>query len=496
MKANPFLLISASVSGLLAGCTVGPDYRAPDVIMPTAWSSSQPTAVHPATVPSAGNLSRWWTTFGDPTLDTLIVRAVEQNLDLKAASARVREARAARGIATADRLPTVNATGGYSRNLVSENGPLGPLVGGDEFDDFQVGFDAGWELDLFGRVRRNVEAANAQWAATVEGRRDVLVRLLADVARNYVELRAAQRRLTIATHNLAAQEDTLRLTRIRREAGTTGDFDVVRAESQMQQTQAILPTLRLQIRVLIYATSVLLGEQPASLERELIDHRPIPAALPSIPLGLPSDLLLRRPDIRGAERALIASNARIGVAEADLYPRFSLTGQFALDATKLSNLTDGGSQGFAFGPSFRWNLFDAGRTKSNVRGQEARDEQAVLRYRQVILGALQEVETALARYETEQARRQSLNAAVTASSRAVELAKIQYAEGSLDLVGVLDAQRSLYAAQDLLAQSDAQASSQLIAVYKSLGGGWEPPATSPTASAGRAGDGLASQISR
>lgn len=490
MKNKPRHLISVSLTGLLVGCSVGPNYHAPNVAMPGAWASryaTQPTtrtaAAGSATTPSTGDLSRWWTTLGDPTLDGLIARAIAQNLDLQSATARVREARAARGIAAADRVPTVDAKGGYSRNRLSENGPLGPLVGGEDFDDFQVGFDAGWELDLFGRVRRNVEAADAQLAATVEARRDVLIRLLADVARTYVELRAAQQRLAIASDNLAAQEDTLRLTRIRREAGTTGDLDIARAEAQVQQTRAILPTLRSQIRVSIYATSVLLGEPPASLERELIEERPIPVALPSIPLGLPSDLLRRRPDIRGAERALVASNARIGVAEADLYPRFSLTGQFALDATKLSNLTDGSSRGFSFGPSLRWNLFDAGRIKSNVRVQEARDEQAVLRYRQTILDALQEVETALARYETEQARRQSLDAAVTASLRAVDLAKIQYAEGSMDLVGVLDTQRSLYAAQDLLAQSDAQALSQLIAVYKSLGGGWAPPTDTPDAAA-------------
>lgn len=476
MKTNSFLLMSVCLSSLLAGCTVGPDYHSPAVNVPAVWarSTTQPTtqsSAMDATTPV--DLSTWWTTFGDRQLDGLIRRAILQNLDLQSATARVREARAARGIASADRYPTANAGGGYSRNRLSANGPLGPLAGGEDFDNYQAGFDASWELDLFGRVRRNVEVADAQLAATVEGRRDVLVRLLADVARNYVELRTAQQRLAIASDNLAAQQDTLRLVNVRREAGTVGDLDVARAETQVQQTQAILPTFRSEIRVSVYAISVLLGEPPASLEGELIGERPIPMASPSIPLGLPSDLLRRRPDIRGAGRALVASNARIGVAEADLYPRFSLTGQFAFDSTKFSNLTDWDSRGFSFGPSFKWNLFDAGRIKNNVLVQKARDEQAVLQYRQVILDALQEVESALSRYGTEQQRRRSLTSAVSASLRAVDLAKIQYAEGSLDLVGVLDTQRSLYAAQDLLAQSDQQASSQLIAIYKSLGGGWE-----------------------
>jgi len=477
------LLFLATITAGLGGCTVGPNYQAPQTTTPASWRSA--TAASATTMPTAAsgprllvsqetaNLTDWWIVLGDKTLDSLLSQAIQKNLEMKIAIERVNQARALRGVATSQLLPTVNAIGGYQRSRISPNSPIGEQIPKHMSDDWQGGFDASWELDLFGRIRRGVEAANADVEVLEDARRDVLVRLLAETARNYVELRAAQRRLAIATDTLKSQRDTLELVTIRRAAGAVSDLDVSRAAADVRTTEATLPSLQGDIDEAIFSIGVLLGQEPGVLYDELVVAQPIPVATTAVPIGLPSDLLRRRPDIRRAERALAAATARIGVATADFYPRVSLTGSFVMDATKIARVGDWNSRQFGVGPTVAWNIFDAGRIASNVRFMEARQREAIVQYQQVVLDSLKETETAISRYTREFARRQSMEQAVRANERSVSLAKEQYQAGSIDLLQVLDTQRNLFASQDQLARSDQTISTQLIALYKSLGGGWE-----------------------
>jgi NodT family efflux transporter outer membrane factor (OMF) lipoprotein len=430
------------------------------------------------------DLADWWTVLGDKTLDSLLSQAIQKNLDVRAAIERVNQARALRGVARSQLLPTVDAVGSYERSRISPNSPIGQQIPKHTSDDWQAGFDANWELDLFGRIRRGVEAANADLEALEDARRDVLVRLLAETARNYVELRAAQRRLAIANDTLKSQRDTLELVRARRAAGAVGDLDVSRAAADVRTTEATIPSLQGDIDEAIFSIGVLLGQEPEVLYDQLVVAQPIPIPATAVPVGLPSDLLRRRPDIRQAERALAAATARIGVATADFYPRVSLTGSFVMDATKFSKLGNWDSRQFGIGPTLAWNVFDAGRIANNVRFTEARQREALVQYQHVVLDSLKETETAISRYTKEFARRQSLEQAVRENERSVSLAKDQYQAGSIDLLQVLDTQRNLFASQDQLARSDQTISTELIVLYKSLGGGWqghEPDAKPPSA---------------
>jgi NodT family efflux transporter outer membrane factor (OMF) lipoprotein len=419
------------------------------------------------------NLTDWWTVLRDKTLDSLLSQAIQKNLDVKMAIERVNQARALRGVASSQLLPTVDAVGSYQRSRISPNSPIGQQIPKHTSDDWQAGFDANWELDLFGRIRRGVEAANADLEALEDARRDVLVRLLAETARNYIDLRAAQRRLAIANDTLKSQRDTLELVNARRAAGTVGDLDVSRAAADVRTTEASIPSLQGDIDEAIFSIGVLLGQEPGVLYDELLIAQPIPVPATAVPIGLPSDLLRRRPDIRQAERALAAATARIGVAMADFYPRVSLTGSFVMDATKISKVGDWDSRQFGIGPTVAWNVFDAGRIANNVKFTEARQRGALIQYQQVVLDSLKETETAISRYTKEFARHQSLEQAVRENEHSVSLAKDRYQAGSIDLLQVLDTQRNLFTSQDQLARSDQTISTEVIALYKSLGGGWE-----------------------
>lgn len=479
---------------IFSGCTVGPDYRPPETTHTANWGelSTFSSTTHPTTEPasqpatqssvviSAANLSEWWETFNDPILNSLVSRAIKANPDLRRAQARVREARAQRGVVNADLYPTVNTTGAYTRSRVSKNNgdtSQSTSSAGHEQDLFQAGFDASWEIDVFGGVRRDIEAADADLAAAVEDRRQVAVSLLAEVARNYVELRCAQRQIAIAHANLDAQKGTLDLTRTRLQAGMVSDLDVARAEAQVQTTASQIPTLESSTRQSIHSLSILLGQEPTSLAPELVDPQPIPKLPPQVPIGLPSDLLRRRPDVRRAERQLAAATARIGVATADLFPHFSLTGSLGLESSKLKSLPDYDSRYWSIGPSVSWPILDFGRVRNNVAVQNAREEQAVALYEQVVLTSLREVEDALVLFGREQSRRKSLAAAVAANQRAVNLATQLYEQGRADFLTVLDAQRNLFASQDALVLSDRTVSVNLVSLYKALGGGWESEAS-------------------
>ena len=473
------------VSCVIAGCAVGPEYRRPDVEVPERFGSAP--ATQPATQPVS--LARWWTSFNDPLLTSLVERAIEGNLDVKLAEARVREARAARRAVAADYYPGVGANGSYRKSRTSENafdfggepagggetpGGFGGFAPpGEVMDLYQVGFDASWEIDVFGGVRRSVQAAEADVGAAVENRRDALVTLLAEVARNYLELRGYQQQIEIARRNVRIQQDAAEVARAKARLAGGSELDVVRAMAQVNVTSAAIPQLEAFRDQAAHRLSILLGLPPQAITAEVLEVRGIPGGPPEVPPGLPSELLRRRADVRRAEQEVIAATARIGVAVADLYPRFALTGAFGFQSEKPRNLLDWPSRFWNIGPQVTWTVFDAGRIRANIEVQNAREEQAVIRYRQAVLGALADVEDALVAYSKEQARRRELVLAVENSRRSVELAQTLYQGGARDFLNVIDAQRSLLLAEDALVQSERATATNLVAVYKALGGGWE-----------------------
>lgn len=461
----------------LAGCTVGPEYRKHPVAVPHQWSQALPEDTGPA--PAAVDLKRWWTVFKDPRLDSLIARAVENNQDLRLADARIREARAQRSVVAADIHPSVGTSAIYTRSRRSESSPAlaglasAGAVSSPAQDLFQAGFDAGWELDVFGGIRRAVEAADADIGASIEARRDILVILLSEVARSYLEVRGNQLRIAIARENGKAQMETLEMTVVRLEAGLGSELQVAQAQAQLASTQAQVPALEGAARQAIHRLGVLLGMAPQALLSELTPEALLPETPPRVPVGLPSELLRRRPDIRRAERELAAATAAVGVATADLFPRFSLTGALGLQGTDAGDLARIGSRFWSIGPSIRFPVFDAGRIRAAIQVRDARQEQALVRYEQTILQSLEDVENALVAYSREWESRHSLSQRVDANQRAVEIAGELYSKGLVDFLNVLDSQRSLYQAQDALAQSDQRVSTGLVALFKALGGGWD-----------------------
>lgn len=463
----------------LAGCTVGPDYTPPDLSVPDTWRVSAIEGL----AEGEANLQTWWSGLGDPTLEDLIRRAESANLDLEAATARISETRARLGVARGRRMPDLDAGGFASESEQSDNGTLGGLFpdGLDSVGLYNVGFDASWEIDLFGRIRRSVESAGAAYEASVEDYRDVLVTLFAEVARNYVEVRELQTRIAYAEANVEAQQATFVMTRDRHDAGATSGLDVAQAESNLKNTEAVIPALEIALRFALNRLAVLLGEPPGALDDELTAPTGIPAPVGAPGAGVPADLLRQRPDLRRAERLLAAQTAQIGVSTADLYPRFSLSGFFAFEATKIDDLVDSDSSSWGISLPFRWNLFDGGRVRSLIDVEQARTRQALVAYERTLLFAFEEVENSLVAYSLEGRRRDLLAEAVAASERAVELVDTQYRAGLTDFQNVLDAQRFLFQQQDLLASSQGQVIQNLIALYKALGGGWSSQA--------KAGDG-------
>jgi multidrug efflux system outer membrane protein len=458
----------------LTGCNVGPNYHPPTQPMPAHWESTPATQASNA-VQEPVEIERWWTTFHDPNLDSLIHRAVAANLDLEAATERSHEARASVGIATAGLWPAANASGSYTRS-----------GGGDVQwqSQWRAGLDAAWELDIFGGVRRSVEAANANLQAAVEDRRDVLVTLLGEVATDYILLRGQQQEILIAQQNLDVQVRNAILTRDKNKLGTGTELDNVQADAQVASTKAAIATLETSEQQTIYALSVLLGSPPTTLNNELRPRQNVPDPPAMVPVGLPSDLLRRRPDIRRAERQLAAATAQIGVATADLFPKFSLTGNIDFQASQINLLGDWNRSFWSFGPSASWSIFDAGRIASNIKVQNAVQEQALTAYRQTVLAALLEVQNVLIAFSQEQHRREALADAVDLNQRAVELSTRRYKQGVTDFLIVLDAERSLFASQDALVQSNSAVGTDAVALYKALGGGWEvgedAPTTQPT----------------
>jgi NodT family efflux transporter outer membrane factor (OMF) lipoprotein len=339
---------------------------------------------------------------------------------------------------------------------------------------WQAGFDATWELDVFGGTRRQIESANAGIEAAVEDRRDVMISLYAEVAMNYIGLRGTQYELSIAQKNLQSQEQTLSLTRTQAEGGLVPYLNVSQQEAQVDSTAATIPTLEATERQYIHHLGILLGMDPNAVSAELSDAAPVPVGPPAVPPGLPSELLRRRPDIRRAERQLAEASANIGVATADLFPQFSITGAVGTEASQFGQLFNWSSRYYSIAPGVTWDIFDAGKVSSNISVQNARQAEALQAYRGVVLQALQDVDDALIAYNREQVREEALVNAVTANQKSVDLSMELYEKGSKDFLSVLDAQRDLFAAQSAQAQSELQVSADLVALYKALGGGWDP----------------------
>jgi NodT family efflux transporter outer membrane factor (OMF) lipoprotein len=470
------------------GCKVGPNYKAPRVDTPGSFANATPRATpapsaSPTTAQSIIDTDNapwveWWTKFNDSQLDSLVARALTANHELAIARARVQEARAIERIAKSRLYPTIDLSAAALKTRGSAAGfgfPFG--LPGEEANLFHLGFDATYEVDLFGGVRRSVEAAGAAADATVNERRGVQVSLLGELARNYIGLRALQRRLEVAQANLADQRRTLDVVQRRFKNGLARNFDLVRAKAQVAETESSIPPLQAGIRQTMYGLAVLLGEQPTALEKELTAAAPIPPVPPKVPVGMPSELLRRRPDVMRAERILAAATAQQGVATADFFPHLTLGGTAGVESRHLSDLfgQDPSSGFYAAGPAAGWTIFDGGRRRANLDVSKARVAAALAAYEGTVLAALRDVESSLTAYSHDQARRESLTSLTDQNHEAVRIARREYENGLTDLLDVLEVQRNLYASQDALAQSDQAVSSDLVALYKALGGGWEPP---------------------
>ena len=476
---------------LLAGCTVGPDYKKPDMPVPTAYGTPALTAA-PLSLPVADSvdISRWWKQFHDPVLESLVTRALAENPDLLTAESRVREAREQEIEAGAPGLPQVNATGNAARihsdsSLQQKLGTGGSSgsgapasSGGTDIKLYSAGFDATWEIDAFGGVRRSVEAAQAGSEAALWQQRDGEVTLTAEIAADYFSLRSDQARLAILAAQEKSQRDTLDLIAARAHAGFVTELDVNQQQQLVAATAAQRPPLVADALAKRHAMAVLLGQQPGALDTELsvaddvsgVDAVSLP---PRLPIGLPSDLLRARPDIRMAERKLAQATANVGVAVADLYPKFDLLAAVNFSSTRLTDLFSGNNLGEVGLGSLTWPVFHGGQIHANIRAKEEEEKQAYYAYQKAVLGGVQNAEDALVRYQTEQQRFVVLNGAVKTAGQSTALALQQYRVGLVTYTSVLQAQSTQMTAEDNLAQSRVALTTDLVSLYKALGGGWQ-----------------------
>ena len=482
---------------LMTGCTLGPDFVSPSAVTPVSWFTGRPKPVAtPSRIVSDPIDLAWWRLFDDPQLDRLIERVAGANLDVRLAAIRIDQSRAERGIVASAQYPGLNANASYVRQLASNRGVFTRLGGNavgataangtpggagaisgraiQGFEAYQYGLDASWELDLWGKVRRAVESSDASLAASEEALRGALRSSLAEVARDYMELRGAQLRLAIARDNLKTARQSQAIVAQRAAGGLTTDLDVANAAAQVSTVAAEIPRIEQEEAHLMNALGLLLGEPPQALRAELATARPIPPVPPLVPVGLPSELAQRRPDIRQADANLHAATADIGVAEANFYPSVSLNGSVGIQTLRTQNLWNWNAQQYAFGPTLTIPIFEGGKLKSQLELRRAQQREAAVKYQQVVLSAWTEVDDALTAYEFEQRRREQLIEAVKQNRRALSLAQSRYKEGVTNFIEVLDAQRSQLSNEQLLAISTTNVSGNLVALYKALGGGWEP----------------------
>ncbi len=497
-----------AAAGLLllgaAGCTVGPDFQQPA----SSWSPASWFGNRQPRVPAKALFSQptaeavdpnWWSVFRDPELTSLEQRVAGGNFDVRGAVVRLAESRASLGVSSADLFPRLNANTSYTREQQSKHGVIGLFGGGAAsgspgtasnglggvqggipntiltapFDLYQYGFDASWEVDFWGRVKREIEGSQAQLQASAEAQRDTLLSSLAELARDYIQLRGAQRNIQITRENLQTAQRSLELTRARAQGGLGNDLDVANAAAQVASTQSQLPDLQAQEITLANAIALLLGQPPDALTAELQQPKPIPLVPPKVPLGLPGELARRRPDIRRAEAQLHAATADVGVAVGDFYPKVTLSGSVALQATQLTHAFDIGSDSYSLGPSITLPIFQGGRLRRTLELRRGQQQEAALTYQRTVLGALHDVNNALTNYLSEQNKRAALIAAVKQNRVALGLSQAQYTQGIETFLNVLIVERQLLAAQQQLNVSVTTQATDLVQIYKALGGGWE-----------------------
>jgi NodT family efflux transporter outer membrane factor (OMF) lipoprotein len=465
---------------LLGGCMVGPSLRKPQTAMPAHWAKSAQS--RPGTTASAAirkvtsapaHLARWWENFHDPELNSLIQEEAHSNLTLQEATEQIIQSREIRDATAANLGPFVSATGSYQHSRSSKNIGSGGNFGPSESDLYQAGFDASWELDFFGQVRRGVQAANANYRAAIENQRGVWLTLLSELADDYMTLRGVQRQIAVTDANLKTQQNTAAILNKQIGGGLSTSLSLAQAEAQVATTESQLPELRIQEKQLIYAMSVLLGKPPQALEKQLSVPRAIPPVPPVVPIGLPSQLLLRRPDVREAEQQYAAATANVGVAEGNLFPQFTINGNLGFAASDAAKWFDANSLTYGIGPAVSWSILNWGQVQSNINEQKAIRIQAFLNYRQTVLQALADVNSALAAYTREQEHENLLVQAVSENQKALDYSTELYENGLTDFLNVLSAQEALYTSQNALVQSQSAVSTDLVALYKALGGGWE-----------------------
>ncbi len=493
-------MMSAALPLAMSACTMGPDFKRPEMPAPDQWSGSHATRPATSVVVAEPVDPTWWDSFGDPLLTELVTQAIRNNLDIKVAAARLAESRAQLGQARASEFPTLDGNASYTRELQSADGVIGLLggsgsstpatgtngLGGRQggvpsqsasalppFNLYQYGFDASWELDLWGRVRRTTENASATAEAQAYARHDAVVSTAAEVARDYLNLRGTQEKLRITRENLAFAKRTVQLTENRARQGLATDLDVANAQSEAASTAAEIPQYEQQQAQLINAIGLLLGEYPQALTARLTAPSVAPMVPPRVPVGLPSELAHRRPDIRQAEAQLHAATASIGAAKADFFPKITLSGSVAIQATQFTNLGSWGARSYSAGPSLSLPLFEGGQLRATLALREAQQQEAAINYRKTVLSAFRDVDDAMTGYATEQSRRDRLDDSVRASRRALEIADQRYNRGISNYLDVLTAQKTLLNNEAQLADSTAMVTTNLVALYKALGGGWD-----------------------
>ncbi len=510
MRSKSFAWALLTLPFLSTGCTVGPSWTQPSTWSPTHWFDARkpvpPTL--PESLPVAEKIDpNWWTLFHDTELTSLENRVADANLNVRIATIRLAESRSQRQITGADQFPTLQGDGSYTRERVSSKGVLGLFGGGGTggssfgsmgssangtggrsgalpstatggktiapFNLFQYGFDASWELDLWGRVRREVESSDASLEASGDARRNSLLSVLAEVARDYLQLRGVQTQLAIANDNIKIARQSLDLTQARYKGGLTTDLDVANAAAQLATNEADVPQLEQSQDEQINALSFLLGEAPQALRAELITPGAVPPVPPRVPVGLPSELARRRPDIRQAEAQLHAATADIGVAVADFYPKITLDGSIGLQALKAKDLGNWGARQYGLGPTISIPIFEGGKLRATLQLRKVEQQEAALNYQQTVLQAWHDVDNAMTAYAAEQRRRDALANSVAQNQRALDLSRQRYTQGVADFLNVLDAQRTLLQAELQLAESTTTVSQNLVQLYKALGGGWE-----------------------
>lgn len=453
----------------LTGCaTIGPDYKGPpEIDIPEAWNHQIQSNNN-----TKSNVDFWWTRLQDETLNNLLSRADSSNLDIKIALSRIEQAKHQYGVVLSQNYPNVDAVGVARRSQNSEN--FIPLPRNQSFG--VIGASLGWELDVFGRVRRQKESSKAYIESTVEQYRDIKVSLFAEIANTYINIRTLQKRLQLANKNVANQEKSLQIVKARYEAELTSELDVNQAKQNLAHSQSIIPILNGTLSKSINYLAVLLGEHPGALNKELEDVKVLPKLPTDITISIPRDVIRQRPDIRLVERQLAAQTAQIGVTKANLYPRLSLSGLFGLAASS-GNIFSAASNSWSFGPNLSWNIFSANRNKNLVNIEQTKTNQARLAYEKTVLSAFLDVETSLINFEEEKKRLDYLKTSVIAAQKTVDIAKSQYINGLTNFQTVLDAERILFAEEDRLSESQGASIKYFVGIYRAMGGGWQNKST-------------------